>query len=233
MTFQELIQNTQTVLVDPLRRRGKMDSIDQQILELLALNARRSNRSIAKVVGTSDRTVARRINKLERYGFIHQYTLKLGPAIVKMASATQSLQVNASVQEWESLRASLTKFFGSGASFILFQIGYSISQNWSAKLHATGLTPSSQLLAFLQLLEKRGWGCMDIRHLDIDAKSGTLAVVNSPFKTQRRPHGCDEVKGMVTGFLETLFATTMLVSETQCVGQGHTHCEFTFTGASI
>jgi DNA-binding Lrp family transcriptional regulator len=207
-----------------------MDTVDQQILELLARNARMTNRSIAQVVGTSDRTVARRIEKLETRGVIQQYTLKLGDSFFRSTASPDTHHVNTSISEWESIRAALTRFFGSGAAIILFQIGYGISQSLGIKIQAIGLTPSSQLLAFTQMLEDRGWGSLDIRHLNFTARSGTVAIVNSPFKGQRRRTGCDEMKGMITGFLETLFTTQMLVTEVKCVRKGHAYCEFVFKG---
>jgi predicted hydrocarbon binding protein len=205
-----------------------MDSIDQQILELLTRNARMDNRSIAKVVGTSDRTVARRIKKLEAQGVIHQYTLKLGHTFTTESTPADHHQVNASISEGESIRVSLTSFFGSGAAIILFHIGYGIGHNLGVKIRSTGLPLSSQLLAFTQVLEARGWGSLDISRFDRDTQSGRLVVVNSPFKGQRRHRGCDEVKGMITGFLETLFNANIYVAEAKCISQSAAYCEFTF-----
>ena len=53
--------------------RGRMDRIDNQILELLRRDARISVREIAKRVGLSPAPVSRRIDKLEKSGVIRGY----------------------------------------------------------------------------------------------------------------------------------------------------------------
>ncbi len=53
--------------------RESVDSIDLEILRLLQENARAQCNEISERVGVSDRTVARRIKRLEEKGIIRYY----------------------------------------------------------------------------------------------------------------------------------------------------------------
>jgi DNA-binding Lrp family transcriptional regulator len=58
---------------------SSLDSLDQAILRLLRLNARRPNSEIAAEVGLSPSACHRRIKMLEDGGFIRGYTVVTGP----------------------------------------------------------------------------------------------------------------------------------------------------------
>ena len=53
----------------------KLKGIEIRIMAELMKNSRRSDREIAKTVGTSQPTVSRTIKKLEKEGFIREYTM--------------------------------------------------------------------------------------------------------------------------------------------------------------
>lgn len=54
-----------------------MDEIDSAIIEILKKNSRTSASSISKTVNLSVPAVLERINKLDKQGYISQYTIKL------------------------------------------------------------------------------------------------------------------------------------------------------------
>lgn len=54
-----------------------MDEIDLQILDMLKTNSRMTSSEISKVIHLSVPSVAERIRKLEKNGFIDQFTVKL------------------------------------------------------------------------------------------------------------------------------------------------------------
>lgn len=58
---------------------GGLDKIDRAILQLLRLNARRSNSEIAEEVGLSPSSCHRRIKLLESSGVIRGYTVVTSP----------------------------------------------------------------------------------------------------------------------------------------------------------
>ena len=66
-----------------MNERGRiainLDEIDMQILSILMSNSRESSSSIAKTVNISLTAVIRRIQKLEDYGVISNYTVTVNP----------------------------------------------------------------------------------------------------------------------------------------------------------
>jgi len=208
-----------------------VDSIDIKIVELLARNARLDNKEIAKEVGTSDRTVARRIKNLEDAGIIEGYTIKIGIGQHEFtAPKSHGERLNTSVSEWESLRNSLTNIFGSGSAMILQCIGYGIGKDLGEKIKSSGLEKGGQCLTFSQTLREKGWGRADFESIDFQEEKGKLFLFDSPFKEAGKELSCYELKGMIAGFLETVFNKKLRVVEEKCVRKGDDHCEFIFSG---
>ncbi len=58
---------------------GSLDNIDIDLLKALQIDARRSQRDLAKEVGVSQGTVANRLRKLEDDGIILGYQVKVNP----------------------------------------------------------------------------------------------------------------------------------------------------------
>lgn len=57
----------------------RLDAFDHQLLEALRVNARATNRALAKLVGLSTSATLARQRKLERLGIIRGYTIVLAP----------------------------------------------------------------------------------------------------------------------------------------------------------
>jgi len=58
----------------------KITEKDRQLLQLLQVNSRESNASLARTIGVSRATVQERIQRLENAGIIQGYSVKLNPA---------------------------------------------------------------------------------------------------------------------------------------------------------
>ncbi|MGW9685069.1 Lrp/AsnC family transcriptional regulator [Flagellimonas sp. 2504JD1-5] len=71
----------------------KVDAINWKILEILQRNARSSLKEIAKAVNLSSPTVAERIQKLEEFGVVEQYT-----SVLNMSSIGYPLGVYISIK---------------------------------------------------------------------------------------------------------------------------------------
>jgi DNA-binding Lrp family transcriptional regulator len=69
----------------PVPERGALDDIDEQILDLLRRDARRTVKDIADRVSLSPAPVRRRIERLERDGVIAGYTLVLNHSKVGLS----------------------------------------------------------------------------------------------------------------------------------------------------
>jgi DNA-binding Lrp family transcriptional regulator len=68
---------------------NKMKEIERKLISELMKNSRRSDRELAKAIGTSQPTTTRLRNKLEKEGYIRQYTIipnfgKIGYTIMAM-----------------------------------------------------------------------------------------------------------------------------------------------------
>ncbi|MHB1440621.1 MAG: AsnC family transcriptional regulator [Cuniculiplasma sp.] len=58
------------------KKKGKIDLLDEKILELLRLNSRFTNKAIATVVNVSEGTVRRRVKLLQRRKVISRFTIE-------------------------------------------------------------------------------------------------------------------------------------------------------------
>lgn len=60
----------------------KLDSIDEQIIQLLTVNAKLGNKEIAAKIGLTVTPTYERIKRLERTGLIQGYTLRLNKRMI-------------------------------------------------------------------------------------------------------------------------------------------------------
>ena len=58
---------------------SRLDDVDQQLVELLRVDARRSARALARTIGMSPGAVSERINRLESSGVIKGYHAEIDP----------------------------------------------------------------------------------------------------------------------------------------------------------
>lgn len=84
-----------------------MKDLELRLLSELLKNSRRSDRQLAKALGVSQPTVTRTINKLEREGYIKEYTIipdfnKLGYELMGFTFVKQKENMNK--EEWKQVQ---------------------------------------------------------------------------------------------------------------------------------
>ncbi len=106
-----------------------MKELERELIAELIKNSRRSDRELAKAVGCSQPTVSRMVKRLEKEGYIKEYTMipdfhRLGYEI--MALTFLQNEKKAGMQELEDLRAKgreLERNSTASALFIMNGIG--------------------------------------------------------------------------------------------------------------
>ncbi|MFZ7103153.1 MAG: Lrp/AsnC family transcriptional regulator [Peptococcaceae bacterium] len=86
-----------------------MDNIDLAIINLLRKNSRMTSSEISKKINLSIPAVSERIRKLEEYGFIELYTVKLNRAMVNL-NLTAFIFVNVNIQDLSTFKTNVIKY---------------------------------------------------------------------------------------------------------------------------
>ncbi len=220
-----------------LEQNPTIDSTDLRIIEQLTKNARKETKAIAETLGISDRTVARRIENLEKLGIIEGYSVVVNEELLRSTLSGEELpkperEIHISISEWDAVRNSIKSLFGIPSSVILFHVGLSIGKELARKLISSELDRENGCLTLSRIVQAEGWGRISYEHIDFEAGKGKILLTDSPFASNpqvSRP-SCDEVRGILAGFLEGIFDRKTRVSERLCVRKGDDHCEFTFEG---
>lgn len=200
------------------KRYSKVDPLDIKILELLMENARMECNAIAALVGVSDRTVARRIRRMEEEGIIKGYSVKLDRELIRKGFlrvkpafaliADESIETDA--PEWDSLVKSTREMFGSGSVVILFQMGVGIGESYVEKLKNLKLDKQEMLLLFSQIFSTRGWGVISLNDINFEACTGKMTVTDMPFKDHLTTH---ILRGIINSFLEYVFGEKLIIND--------------------
>jgi DNA-binding Lrp family transcriptional regulator len=103
-----------------------MKDIERRLVSELMKNCRRSDRQLAKVLGVSQPTISRALNKLEKEGIIKEYTMipdfrKLGYTL--LAVTFVKLKRYLSQDEIEKARESARVSIESNLNFIMLERG--------------------------------------------------------------------------------------------------------------
>lgn len=220
-----------------LEQKPTIDSIDLKIIEQLTNNARTESKAIAETLGISDRTVARRIENLEKLGIIEGYSVVVNEEMLRSTLSGEALpkherEIHMTALEWNAIRDSLKSLFGMASSIILFRIGLTIGKELAGRMISSELGRENQCLTLSRTIQSRGWGIINYEHIDFEAGKGKILLTDSPFVNNPRVNrpSCDEIRGILAGFLEGVFDRKTSVSEEMCVRKGDDHCEFTFEG---
>ncbi len=183
------------------------DDIDLKILDILMENARIECKEIAQQVGSSDRTVARRIKKMEENGIIKGYRVEVNRELINTELVKVGTQkpvedfIETTASEWDILMSTIKDIFGVGGSIILFNIGQSIGKGIGKTLGNSGKSQNELILNFGQLLKLRGWGEPVYNEIDYEKGTGTLTVSKVPFKNKIAQI---MVRGVVCGGMEEI-----------------------------
>jgi len=96
---EEMIRQNDSSKSEPLTS-GKLKDVELRLISELMKNSRRSDRELARAIGISQPTVSRTIRKLEKKGYIKEYTMipdfsKLGFGILAITLLRRPKDVSA------------------------------------------------------------------------------------------------------------------------------------------
>ena len=109
-----------------------MKDLERRLVSELMKNCRRSDRQLAKVLGVSQPTVSRNLQKLEKEGIIKEYTvvpnfMKLGYTL--LAVTFVKLKKYLSKDEIEKAREAARESVESSLNFIMLERGMGMGYN--------------------------------------------------------------------------------------------------------
>lgn len=119
---------------------------------------------------------------------------------------------------------------------ILYDAGHKSAYYWCGKeARQHSMSGLAVFEHYLKRLSQRGWGLFSFAEVDVDNASASIKLVNSSFVLQQPDaHGklCYMFAGWFAGAMDWVSDTAgkprpSTCSETQCVGEDHTHCVFT------
>jgi len=199
----------------------ELDETDIRVLRLLLENARLDYKTIAEEVGTSDKTVARRIKRMETLGVIEGYRAIVNREVFKRGLVRKPLTmlaeevIETDSSEWDSLSDTISDVFGTGGFVVLLQIGSGIGRRYGERVKAAGLGVQEALLEFSRMIESRGWGRLEFEKLDFKRRCGDVVFSKNPFTTDSAPY---IIRGLISGFTETVLGEKISVRKAETEG---------------
>lgn len=184
-----------------------VDTLDVKIIEALQENTRAPCKAIADKVGLSDRTIARRIKRMEEIGIIKGYRVDVNKELVKNGlvkvapkiAAEDIIETNAT--EWDSIAYSIKDIFGVAGSVILFNIGQSIGRCYVRHLVVSIKSLNELILNFGQVFQSRGWGEIVFNQIDYEKGVGNVTISKTLFKNKMTEN---VLRGIFCGGLEEI-----------------------------
>ena len=195
----------------------EVDEVDLKIIQALMKNARADFKDIASVVGVSDRTVARRIERLEECGVIKGYYVDLDHSLLLQSGIDLSdydKYVRLSRVEWEELWNALGKIMGAGLSIMLFHAGRAVGLEVGSKLRGRYGDLEAALKILPSLLGDRG--CKECKLIEFDQSScvGKFEFANQTIMPQKHNVVLSEwLRGILQGALEAITGKKVEVAE--------------------
>lgn len=199
-----------------------IDSVDIEILKLLQENARAQCNEIAKRVGVSDRTVARRIKRMELKGVIKGYRVDLSDDVVEKffpASRTpmEVYSITMPAVCWDSIMDVIVGTFGVGGVLIVYNIGLSIGRTYGMLLKRLSDERESLLSNFCSIFKSSGWGEVSLVKVDYETGYGVISVSRTPFKSALSEN---LVRGIIAGYLEKVYDRKFTVKKMEAELKG-------------
>lgn len=173
-----------------------VDRLDMEILRILCKDPKQSSREIAKQLDVSDRTVARRISRMEKEGIILGYQLILNDYVKSLIFDVSDLtEVKFNLNEWANFEESLQGMYSTAADVILFYAGKGVGRSILRNISTHKLSIGDVLSVFSKICVLRGWGNIRFERVGNDLIKTSLKNLKiSPFM----------FRGILTGMLETL-----------------------------
>jgi DNA-binding Lrp family transcriptional regulator len=178
------------------KRKSIIDKLDLEILHILSRDPRLSCREIAKQLEVSDRTVARRVSRMEREGIILGYQLVLNDYAKSLVFDTSDLsEIKFTVAEWSNFEEALRQMYSTAADVIFFYAGKGIGKSIIRSMGKGKLSIEDVLSFSSKVCNVRGWGNVRFDKLkDNSVKADLRGLrINPSF-----------FRGIVAGILENL-----------------------------
>jgi DNA-binding Lrp family transcriptional regulator len=187
----------------------EIDEVDLKIIQALMKNARADFKDIASVVGVSDRTVARRIERLEECGVIRGYYVDLDHNLLLRSGIDLSGQdeyVRLSRVEWEELWNALGRVMGVGLGILLFHAGKAVGVELGSKALRKSSDPSQALKSLPVVLEAKGGKGCRFEQVDLSSCAGKLVVEDYciPSAGKHVDICLEWLRGIAGGYLEAI-----------------------------
>ncbi|MEM1985765.1 MAG: Lrp/AsnC family transcriptional regulator [Nitrososphaeria archaeon] len=187
--------------------RRNIDDLDLEILKFLQENARAQCNEIAKYVGVSDRTVARRIKRMESGGIIKGYKVELCEEIVeRFFPSTKGLIGVSSITMpavcWDNILNVIVSTFGVGGVLIVYNLGLSIGRTYGEILKKFSDDKENLISSFSSLFKSSGWGEISLSKMDYEKGYGILSVSKIPFKNNLSEN---LIRGIIAGYIEKVY----------------------------
>ncbi|MEM3713179.1 MAG: winged helix-turn-helix transcriptional regulator [Thermoproteota archaeon] len=179
-----------------VKKKDRVDRLDLEILQILARDPKLSCREIAKQLEVSDRTVARRVSRMEKEGIILGYQLVLNDYVKSLIFNISDLsEIKFTVAEWSNFEEALRQMYSSAADVIFFYAGKGIGKS-IIKSMGKGRPTLDEALSFSsKVCNIRGWGNVRFDRLkDNSIKADLKGLrINSSF-----------FRGILAGMLENI-----------------------------
>ncbi|MBO3839881.1 MAG: winged helix-turn-helix transcriptional regulator [Thermoproteota archaeon] len=141
------------------KKKDIVDKLDLEILHILSRNPRLSCREIAKQLEVSDRTVARRVSRMEREGIILGYQLVLNDYAKSLVFDTSDLsEIRFTVAEWSNFEEALRQMYSTAADVIFFYAGKGIGKSIIRSMGKSKFSIEDALSFSSKVCNIRGWG---------------------------------------------------------------------------
>lgn len=130
-----------------------------------------------------------------------------------------------------SLWDGLERILGpSGLAVVHYHAGMRTGEHTAKRLKEMyGVEDMDLILAFAQAERATGWGIMEFQDIDFKRCSGTV-IVKECFEAaawRRKPDkACHWTRGILAGFMSSVFNKPVESVEVKCLATGDEHCEF-------
>lgn len=194
----------------PASKEWKMDLLDKldlEILRILCSNPKQSYRDIAKRLEVSDRTIARRINRMENEGVILGYQPVLSDhARSLLFSSNDTVEFKFSPAEWSEFEKSFKTMYYTASDVIFFYAGKGAGRALFEEIKdmTGGKTSIEDFLTNLsKICVLRGWGSVLFERVG----SGAIKAALNNLRINRFMF-----RGILTQLLESLTSGSVEIS---------------------
>jgi len=128
---------------------------------------------------------------------------------------------------WEGLEKILQP---SGLAAVHYDAGKNTGVHTAKRLKQKyDLGKTDLISSFAQAMKATGWGIIEFHEVDFRRLSGTI-IIKECFEAvawRKKPYKvCHWTRGVLAGFMSTVFEKTVEAVEVKCLATGDKHCEF-------